>query len=72
MFSFSSFHLSKPPDDKVWQKFRDALDEPSKVKPKLQKLIKAQEFAFPQLNYELNYYNSPSSSGNSFLISLAP
>jgi uncharacterized protein (DUF1778 family) len=27
-------------DDEAWQKFQDALDEPAKVKPKLQKLIK--------------------------------
>ena len=27
-------------DDEAWQKFQEALDEPAKVKPKLQKLIK--------------------------------
>jgi uncharacterized protein (DUF1778 family) len=35
-------------DDEAWQKFQDALDEPAKVKPKLQKLIKEKARTFYQ------------------------
>jgi hypothetical protein len=35
-------------DDEAWQKFQDALDEPEKVKPKLQKLIEEKSRTFYQ------------------------